>query len=268
MTRFRFTFIGLALVVAALSSAHAAGAATVSSVGTPFAGVAAVTDKPRASVRLSQCVGSAEIDQRKVTFTARTWIFGDATITSQKRQMRFDLYRKFNEQKKYRKVRAPGLSVWTTESPDAVIDERELALNGLDTEARFFVRVSFRWYDADGATVIARKRITSKPCALKDRLPDPVALTFDRSPVVGTAQGNYRIRVKNRGGSEADNLPMMISIDGGAAVTGTVDTLLKDDIVLMPFRADWCAQSVSVKFDPARSQRIAKRARQVFTLPC
>lgn len=268
MTRFRFTLIGLTLVVAAFSSAQAAGAATVSSVGTPFAGVAAATDKPRASVRLSQCVGSPEIDLRKVTFTARTWIFGDATVTSQKRQMRFDLYRKFNEQKKYRKVKAPGLSVWTTESPNAVLDERELTLNGLDTAARFFVKVSFRWYDADGVTVIARKRVESKPCALQDRLPDPVALTFDRSPVVGTAQGNYRIRVKNRGGSEADNLPMIISIDGGPAVTGRVDTLLKGDTVLIPFRADWCARSVSVKFDPARTQRIAPRARQVFTLPC
>lgn len=268
MTRFRFTFTGLALAVAILVAAQTASATTATSVGSSFAGVAAATAKPRATVKLSQCVGSPQIDSRKIVFTARTWIHGESTLTSQKRQMRFDLYRKFDEQKKYRRVRASGLSVWTTENLNAVIDERELALNGLDTEARFFVKVSFRWYDAAGTTIVAKREIASKTCALKDRLPDPIPLNLFKSPVAGSNDALYRIPIRNRGGSEAAKLPLLISVDGGPAITGAIETLLKGDTVLQSFRAPWCAQNVSVKFDPARAQRIAKRARQVFTLPC
>ncbi len=267
MTRFRFTFMCVVFAATILAAAHSAGATTVSSVGTSYAGVAAATSKPRASVKLSRCVGSPEIDARKIVFTARTWIYS-AGATSQKRQMRFDLYRRYNEQKKFRRVRADGLSTWTTEEPTAVIDERELSLDGLETAAKYFVKVSFRWYDASGETIVEKRRVKSRVCALKDRLPDPMPLSYVKTPVLGSDLGDYHLPIRNRGGSEAAFLPVVISVDGGPATKGTLPSLLKGDTETLNIRAPWCSSTVSVKFDPARTQRIAPRARRVFTFPC
>jgi hypothetical protein len=265
-----FTLLALLAVMAVPTFASAAQTVTV---GEPreTAGPAAFVPgaKPPARARVSQCVSSPFSDGRRIVFVARMKMFTDTMGTGQKRQMRFDIYRKYNEQKRYKRIKAEGLSTWHEGGdPMAAIYQREVALAEPETAARFYAKVSFRWMSNDGKTVEWRRKLATKPCKMKNALPRLGVLAARHQAVAGTTDHAYTVTVSSRGGAEAENVPVHVSIDGAAPIVAIVDSVGPGQIIDTSFTGPACSSQMKVTIDPLRSLRMQFPRRPTVVVPC
>ena len=225
--------------------------------------------KPPASARAVRCVSSPFSDARRIVFRARMSMFTDTMGLGQKRQMRFDIYRKYNEHKRYKRIKAEGLSVWHEGSdPMAGIYQRDVALAEPETAAKFYAKVSFRWIATDGKTVDFKRKIVTKPCKMKTALPRLAAISAKHGPVAGTTDHNYRVTISSRGGAEAENVPVHVSIDGAPSIVTMIESIAPGQLVDVQFNAPACGAGMAIAVDPLRALRLQFKRRPVLSVPC
>lgn len=265
-------FTLLACLAGLAAPAFASAAPTVSvSAPREVAGPSAIAKgaKPPASARVAKCVSSAYSDGRSIVFTARMKMFTDTMGIGQKRQMRFDIYRKYNEHRRYKRIKAEGLSEWHEGSdPMAAIYQRDIALAEPETAARFYAKVSFRWMSADGTTVAWKRKIVTKPCRMKHALPRLGVTAAKHLPVAGTTDHNYRITVASRGGAEAEDVPVHVSIDGAPPIVTAIESIGPGQAADAIFNGPACASVMTVTIDPLRALRLQFKRRPAVRVPC
>lgn len=251
------------LCVVAVASATTTG---VSLRDAPTSNAAAFTPgaQPTASIKLRTCRSAAYYDNRLIAYRIRMERFSD-TNAPQKLQMRVDVWQRFDGAKKYRRVKAEGLHVWTSSSDSATIYQRDLLLTNVETAARFKARVSMRWVGANG--VEWRRTLRSKVCRQKKGLPRLSVTSATAVPAADSTDMVHTVTVANRGRSEAVDVPVAVVVDGGAPVVARVDSIgprQTDDVVI---RAPACAARAYAQIDPLRELvRLRSPARRQFAL--
>lgn len=265
-----FTLLACFAGLAAPTLAQAAPSVTVSAPN-EFAGTASFVAgaKPPATARYVQCHSSAYDEDRRIVFRARMKMFTDTPGMGQKRQMRFDVYRKYNERKRYKRIKADGLSVWYEGSdPMAAIYQRDLSLAEPETSARYYAKVSFRWLASDGTTVEWKRKIVTKPCRMKTALPRLNVLAARHFPVAGTTDHSYRISVMSKAGAEAENVPVHVSVDGAPPVVTEIESIGPGQVGEAAFNAPACNTAMTVTIDPLRTLRMQFKRRPAVRVPC
>lgn len=224
--------------------------------------------KPPATARVSKCVVSRFYDGRQVEFTARMSTFTDTPGVSQTMQIKFEVFRRLVEQRGFKKVKGTGLGTWLQASdPAATVYVRELALQGIETSARYKARVSYRWLDATGKVEWKRSR-TTKPCYQRVGLPKLAVVTAKHQPLPGQPNSIYLVTVSNTGRSEALNVPVAVSADGSPFSLGLISTIAPGQTVDISVQAATCRASAAVVIDPSRTVRQRSKARPVAQVGC
>lgn len=263
-----------ALVACLLLAAQASAATKLSTIVSspiefrgPSAAAFAAGAKPTATAKVKKCVVSRFYDGRRIVFSGRMKRFSD-TNASQGLQMRFDVYRKYREHRKYRKVTGTGLGTWLPASdPNATIYVRELSLEGVETAAHYKARVMYRWVQSDGTVEFKRTR-TTKPCHQRVALPHLTIDAVKSQPVAGSANANYVITVSNRGASEAINVPVSLTADANTPSMGLISSLGPGQSLDIPIQAPVCRATTAAVIDPARLVRLRFKARPVVLSAC
>lgn len=216
--------------------------------------------KPSASAKVKRCVVSRFYDGRRIVFSGRMVRFSD-TNAAQTLQMKFEVFRKLREHRRYKKVKGTGLGEWLSASdPAATIYVRELALEGVETAAHYRARVTYRWLTADGMVEFKRAR-TTKPCHQRIALPQLVFSSSKRVPAPGTNQENFIVSIFNAGASEAVNVPVFLSIDDAPSQGTIVGSIGPRQSADVNFIGSACQGKYAVAVDPLQALRLSKTFR-------
>jgi hypothetical protein len=111
------------------------------------------------SVSLEQCVSSPEQEERAATFAGEMTALPGTT----RMEMRVDLLERGTEEESYRRVTAPGLSVWRSSLPGVKSFRYLKQVTNLTAPASYRGLVSFRWLNSHGR-LISTAELRTRPC--------------------------------------------------------------------------------------------------------
>lgn len=228
MTIFRRSHLFAAFAVLAVIAWFAVAMAAVATADVakakPQAKAAA---GPRASVSVAKCRSAATYADRRLEFRASM----SAAPAAGKMELRYTLYRRYNNQSRFRVVQpteGSSLGEWLASSdPEVTKYIHSLAVTPVETAAVYRVKVSYRWHDSSGK-VIKRAKRTSKLCKQRRGLPNldisSVQQYPNGSPVFPDLPVIWVVTVRNNGSSSA-------SLPAGLIVSGTANGGLSDGTV-------------------------------------
>jgi CARDB len=192
-----------------------------------------------ASVKVADC--SAE--QSSAAFYARMRAVPD----TDRMWLRFTVQEKHAAA--YEELQARGLSRWHKSNPGVGAFGYRQTVRGLQPGGVYRVKVSFRWYSADGELVERTKKI-SRPCRQFDEVPNLTSQVVGFGPAKVPGVVRYVMRIANTGVAPAVDFDTRLSVDGGVVDTVTIASLepgaSRDVAVLGPE----CNTSVSSVADP------------------
>lgn len=230
----------------------------------------------KASAKVSRCVSSALASTRRLEFRGTM----QSIKAGGKMEMKFDVYRRYHEQKRFKRMTELGLSEWLANSDvDATKYVHNLPLLGVETSASYKARVAFRWLDSDGKVVAQTKR-TTRLCKQKQPLPDIVVRSVSHFPASGAnvpagATRRYVVELYNKGRSSVAEGQYVTLTVGGAAVTpapldGTTDAdwLPAKSKQQLSFYGPDCSGDVVATFDPLRVVRESNDSNNVLITGC
>ena len=214
-----------ALAVAALTAAAPASAATPT------------------KVRVVKC----SLEEHEAAFHARMGLVDGATRMA----MRFTLLERTGDDGAQR-VNAPGLRRWHRSKPGVRSFGYRQGFRNLPENATHRVRVSFRWYSADGEVVLRANR-RSAACHQFDALPNLVAeiTRVARGKVPGVWR--YEVTVANRGRAAATAVPVRLTVDGDVIDTVRIVSLAPGERRSFAMRGPQCRRLARLEADPEQA---------------
>ncbi len=205
----------------------------------PLMILAAALPAAPASVKLADC----SVEQSSAAFYARMHAVPDA----ERMWLRFTVEEKHAGG--YQALQARGLSRWHKSNPGVAAFGYRQTVRGLQPGGMYRVKVSFRWYSADGE-LLERTRRTSRACRQFDEVPNLTSAVTGSGPTKVPGVVRYMMRVANTGAAPAVDVDARLSVDGGVVDTVTIASLepgaSRDVAVLGPV----CTSSVSSIADP------------------
>jgi hypothetical protein len=180
--------------------------------------------KTKVTVKVVACRSNAFYDNRQLTFRA-SMSRADVAVP-QTLEMRVDVLRKFKREKRYKRIKADGLGIWSgAKDPAATGFQRDVQLTDPDTAALYRAKVSFRWRDPATQKVQAHKTVLSRICKQKVELPR-LSIGGDVMTLVpGASTVQHSLTLVNRGPSEAVLVPVAIYIDGNPPITRIIESV-------------------------------------------
>ncbi len=247
--------LGTTALIATLAAAPGASALRAT-------GDAAV--RPRAFVRVADCVRGPAATDRHVTFRATMRRVAGAERMS----MRIALQERVGDGP-FRTVKAPGLGAWRTSHPGVGRFSHRQRVLALAEGSSYRAIVSFRWYDEDGE-LVRRARRRSKPCDQPGLLPNLGALGIGGGRPLATAPRSYSysVRVVNRGRATAPRFGVSLAVDRGIVDTQSVAPLGPGEVRELSFTGPACEGSLTARVDPEDVVREASEKDNVLTAPC
>jgi hypothetical protein len=194
-----------AVVLASSAPAPAAHAA-------PLAAAA----PPKLGATLETCTTSPLPVQRIASFVGSMPARANAT----RMRMRFDLERKRDGARRWRRLKAAGFGVWERADPKVAGFVFTKRVTGLPVPASYRARVSFVWLAADGSTVkraIARTPACRQPDLRPNLVPGALTASLD---VEQPGLAVYTLAVRNTGRSAAD--AFSVTVGSGSAEVGAL----------------------------------------------
>jgi hypothetical protein len=176
--------------------------------------------------------------------------------------MRFTLLERVLPGLQFQPLSVPGLAQWHKSRPGVQRFAFRQRVRALAEAAIYKVDVEFRWYDAQGHLVretLKRSRRCRQPGALPN-------LTVHR--VGRRSNGQYFVRVRNRGRDVATGAAVQLFIDGQDAGTVALPDIAPDLIRGVTFTGPDCQGSVQAVVDPAASVRESIEDDNALTIPC
>ena len=172
---------------------------------------AAAAKPPKLGATLETCATSPLPVQRIAAFVGSM----PARANAPRMQMRFELERRHEGERRWRRLKAEGFGVWERAKPNVAGFVFTKRVTGLPVPATYRALVRFRWLAADGATV-KRAHARTPACRQPDLRPNlvPGALTgaLDAQQA-GLAV--YSLVVRNTGRSAAG--PFSVRVGGASA---------------------------------------------------
>lgn len=188
-----------ALLLAALPAAAAQGARSAK--------------PPKLGATLKTCTTSALPVERVAAFVGSM----PARARGTRMQMRFELERKRDGDRRWRRLKAKGFGVWERANRNVAGFVFTKRVKALPVPATYRAAVQFRWLAANG-TIVERARLRTRACRQPDLRPNlvPGTLTAALDPQPGLAV--YTLVVRNTGRSAAS--PFSVRVGSGSAEVG------------------------------------------------
>ena len=227
----------LTVIVAALLAVLGAGVATRASAGPDTS----LRGRALAAVRVVECVRS----DHTASFYARVRRVKGA----ERMGMRFTLLERMGEGAPLKPRRVPGLGRWRKSRPGRRAFGVRQRVRNLVEGSAYRMRVSFRWYDADGE-VIKRTRRRSRVCrqfGLRPNLQVKL-LNAERTDVPNVLR--YFVSVSNVGKAAAHDAPVRLAVDGRNAGVKTVHLLRRAETKTLSLRGPVCDGRADAQADP------------------
>jgi hypothetical protein len=209
-----------------------------------WAPAAAHADTP-AGVRMLSCTPWEEDVGGSVTYAARM----SAVPGTARMSLRIRLFEKLGEGA-YERVSAGGLGVWRKSRVGASAFLYEQRVRGLRQGAVYRAVVRYRWHDATGATILTARR-RSVRCSQPGGLPNLRIASIDVEPgeVEGTAV--YKIKIVNRGTAVAENVGVLLRVDGEVVdEVEVIEALAPHEVRTVTFNGPVCRDHIRVVVDP------------------
>jgi hypothetical protein len=197
-----------------------------------------------AGVRMLSCTPWEEGLGGSVTYAARMKsIPGTARMS-----LRIRLFEKVGSGK-FERVSAEGLGVWRKSHPDASVFRYEQHVRGLHKGAIYRVTVRYRWLDATGQPILTVRR-QSPRCSQDGGLPNLRVASIDVSPGEVEETSVYKVKVVNRGSALAENVGVLLRVDGEIVDQEVIDALEPKGVQTLTFNGPVCRDRVRVVVDP------------------
>src|SRR3954454_13519823 len=224
-------------------------------------GAVALAQAPPLAARLATCQAGPNATDRYAVFTGSMPRIGGAVTMA----MRFDLFER-QPHGQFLAVSLPHWGVWEKTSkkgvPGFIFTKR---VEQLAAPAAFRAVVIFRWFDAKGRLIDAKRR-TSPTCRQPDQRPD---LHVQRVVFPSRKSGPTKIVVRNRGRGLAAEFAL--NAKRGDLVRGaTVAGLPAGEQVTVGLRLGRCTpgEPVTVTLDPAGQVDEAVESDNKTTVSC
>jgi len=177
----------------------------------PSAAHASAPKAPKLGATLESCTTSPLPVQRIASFVGSM----PARASAPRMQMRFELERKRDGHRHWRRLKAAGFGVWERADPNVAGFVFTKRVNGLPVPATYRALIRFRWLAADGSTVDrthARTRACRQPDLRPNLVPGELTAALD---LTQPGMAVYTLIVRNAGRSAAD--PFSVTVGSGSA---------------------------------------------------
>ncbi len=191
------------------------------------------------------CVSPDDGAGGSVTYVARM----GAVPGTHRMSLRIRLLEKVGKGR-FERVSAKELGVWRKSRPDASAFRWEHSIDGLRPGAVYRVVVRYRWHDAGGERILTARRRSGR-CRQPGGLPNLRVAAIDAKPgeVDGTAV--YRVRIVNRGTAAAQNVGVLLRVDGEVVDEAEVISVLAPrESRIVTFNGPVCRRHIRVVVDP------------------
>jgi hypothetical protein len=209
-----------------------------------WAPAAHAADAP-AGVRMLSCTPWEEEYGGSVTYAARM----DAVPGTARMSLRIRLFEKVGDGG-FERVVAEGLGIWRKSLPGASAFRYEQRIRGLHQGAVYRAVVRYRWLDAEGEPILVAHR-RSAQCSQAGGLPNlrVAAIDVESGEVEGTAV--YKVKIVNRGTAPAQNVGVLLRIDGEIVDDAEVIEVLEaKETRTVTFTGPVCQRQMRVVVDP------------------
>lgn len=215
-------------------------AALTAVAAVPTAGATEDATMPVASVKLARCSPVAH----EAAFYARM----QTAPGVERMGLRFTLLERTGADG-FKPVKAPGLGRWQRSDAGVATFGYRQILRNLPANAVHRVKVSYRWYAADGS-IVHRAVRRSPACRQFLALPNLTARLLGASATNVKGVLRYSVRVANTGRAPVVAAPVRLSVDGDVVNTVTVSALPPGERKLLNIRGPACRTSARAEADP------------------
>jgi hypothetical protein len=238
-------------------------ALTQGALGQPTPGPTTGTEPE--SVSVADCHASPLQVQRYATFAAEM----TATHKTQQMSVRFTLLERLPADTAMHRALAPGLNVWQKSTPGIDLFRYSQEVASLPSPGEFRALVNFRWYNAHHAVIRRAQRLTPI-CKMPDERPHLRVGAITRTPGAQPQTTQYDVTIRNDGLGPAQNVGVLLTINGAAQPEQTVAELAPAATQTLTFVGPQCAPagSLSVTLDPAGSVDQTTRMDSTKTAGC
>ena len=163
--------------------------------------------------------------------------------------LRIRLFEKYGDGE-FERVSAEGLGIWRKSQPDASVFRYKQRVRGLRQGATYRVVVKYRWLGADGEPFqTARRR--SETCTQGGGLPNLRVASVTTHPGEVEDTANYRVTVVNQGTSSAQNVGVLLRVDGEVVDDAEViEILAPNEQRTVTFHGPVCRDRMRAVVDP------------------
>lgn len=252
------------LASSVLAASAKAGTSPIRTILTSDDRVAVAPSKAKwyAAAKVDSCVQSTLYDERQVGVAGEM----RSVKGAKSMQLKFRLLRQYIGEKEYRRIKGLGLDQWIDVSPKVDRSIRHLVVSGVDTQAKYRVRIDFRWRGKKNKVLAKRTRFTNS-CTQSTPAPDLQATSVVKLNTLGVVS-NYQYELANIGGSEARNAKYVFSVDGTAVTEKSIDSLLPGATVAVTVSAATCTSNATLSLDLGKKIWESNETNNVFALPC
>jgi hypothetical protein len=208
------------------------------------ASAAHAADAP-AGVRVLTCEGWQQGEPGVVLYSAHM----RAVPGTARMSLRIRLLEKYGDGD-FKRVSAEGLGVWRKSRPGATAFRYKQRVRGLHQGAVYRAVVQYRWLGADGEPFL-RARRRSHVCSQGDALPNLRVASLETEPGEVETTAVYRARIVNQGDAAAQNVAVLLRVDGEVVdESEVIDTLEPGAERTVTFNGPVCREKMRVVVDP------------------
>jgi hypothetical protein len=162
-----------------------------------------------ARARLTACKPSLDPATRSLTVDAsmRSLQKGD------RMQLRFELFRKANGNRRFRKLAGPGLGTWNPATTGVDRYRFRKPIQNLPAASTYYVKVTYRWLDQHDVAYAKTVRQTGV-CFQPDLRPDLRVVGFTGTRRLGPGQFAYMVLLRNAGRTASRDFDAVLTIGG------------------------------------------------------
>jgi CARDB len=186
-----------------------------------------------AKLKVRACEAGSDAADRRATFYARMRVVPG----TDRMQMRFTLLDRSLAGSNL--VRAPQLARWRRSRPGVRKFGYAQTVTGLRPGGVYSVVVEYRWLDADGETIMTRRR-TSSDCRQDGDLPNLAVTGVSVRPGAALGTQRYGLEVENRGTAPALEFDVELFVDSIAADTERIHEVEPGETVTVWITAPQC----------------------------
>jgi hypothetical protein len=174
-----------------------------------FALGAKAPQRADARARLTACKPSLDQASRSLTVDAsmRSLQKGD------RMQLRFELFRKAQGSRRFRKLAGPGLGTWNPATLGVDRFRFRKPIQNLPAASTYYVKVTYRWLDEQNVAYARTVRLTGL-CFQPDLRPDLSVAAFTGTRRLGPGQFAYTVILRNTGRTASRDFDAVLTVGG------------------------------------------------------